>query len=150
MSVLYMFIHGETWYGSYGFIPYDSAHRKKNKLMIKAYKNNKKITMFTKVKDTKMNEHMKYAIKKLNLKMIDSDVDAFLNINKDMILTDFFSKFLEKYDIMCGVFSIIIDRLVLELNMTNLYGISYFIKLRQIFNKQLKKIITKMFIYKSD
>ena len=130
MSALYMFTRGDTWYGSYGFIPYDSISGKKDKLMIKAYNNNKHIAMFTKVGETKINEHMKYAIKKLNLKMTDNDVDAFLNINKDMILTDFFSKFLEKYDIMCGVFSIIIDRLMLELNMTNLHGISYFIKLR--------------------
>ena len=130
MSVLYMFTHGDTWYGSYGFIPYDSISGKKDKPMIKAYNNNKYIIMFTKVKETNMANHMKYAVNKLNIKMSDNEIEAFININKNMTLIKFFGELLEKYDITCGIFSIIAEKIIDELNMMNLHGISYFIKLR--------------------
>lgn len=51
-------LHGDTWYGKYGFRPYDFASDMEDKELTEIYNNNKKIATTTKTQDTNLYNYL--------------------------------------------------------------------------------------------
>ena len=142
LDSLYMFTHGETWYGKYGFIPFDFGLEKTNKNELADYVKNQNIVKTTLVKDTKIRQYIHEAMKELNFinKHIDKKIDVFQNES----IMIFFKHFVKNYDSMCGIFCHFYKQLMEDLNMVNLHGRSYWKQLSPNVNLISKSFETKI------
>ena len=113
---------GNTWYGNYGFRPIDKDYRKQ-------YKHNKKIMEQIRLNDINFNKIIDKLLKyKTNNKITDVQYDYFMNsynklkdnnpLMKDILFVVFKK---ENYDLMCGVFNLIYEKLILLLKLKTKY-----------------------------
>lgn len=130
LGIFLTLLTGDTWYGKYGFRPIDKDYRKQ-------YKYNKKIMEQLRLNDINFNKILDKLLKyKNNNKITDVQYDYFMNsynklkdnnpLMKD-ILIDVFKK--ENYDLLCGVFNLIYEKLILlfKLKTKYLYNQSVYI-----------------------
>lgn len=144
MSIL---LTGNTWYGKYGFRPYDILlpSIKDNKIQNEQY--NKNIEIMSKLTITNSNI-LKY-IEKIGKEKIINDVITLLTLHPNMLLTDFLSQFLKEYDKTlsffvkkrrllwkttfsnetCKYFIMFYDDLFNDLQLTNFYKQSFALNL---------------------
>lgn len=120
-----MFVSGHTWYGKYGFVPFNQISKKTNKEKLKLYTDNQKIIKNTKVKNTDIAKYIKKAIKKLKRKVLDDDVNDLVNKNKDKSIMEFMQIMSKNYNEFCGIFYYIHENLMKELGIFNLHGEVY-------------------------
>ncbi len=138
LSKMYILMYGETWYGNYGFIPYDSANGIEHKFGIKKYGKNKDIMNKVKVKDVP--QLKKYILDSYNniLKNNEDVEDLMLKKeelmemynkykNEDRLLKDFIKKFLVKYDKTCLLFYAFYEALFDDLDLADFHG-KYYVK----------------------
>ncbi len=102
--MLSIFTTGDTWYGKYGFIPFDIETNKSDSLLVHKYNKNKLIVSTTKVKDTKVKKYILEAITKLKIKQDISDFSAQLDKFSDHSIKDFLLHFLIKFNKTCLIF----------------------------------------------
>jgi hypothetical protein len=103
-SKMMTLIEGETWYGKYGFRPYNGTDQNMSKKMYEAYRKNKKIMETTKMKNVSDLKKMYFkAIEKAKKKvkvtetMEKNIIDLFDDYyNEDVLVKDFLSDLLEK------------------------------------------------------
>ena len=129
LSAFYMFVHGDTWYGKYGFVPYYPEGNETDKSGVTRYKHNQKIVMTTLVKDTNIGKYIVEAIKKYKLKI---DINKMSNIIKkygDKTIMKCMRHLMMFYDEHCAIFKDIYVKLMADLSMDHLYGMSYWMKL---------------------
>lgn len=127
LDSFYMLLYANTWYGKYGFVPFDNSLISTNELWLRDYKHNQKIVNKILVKDIKIAEYINKAIKKLKLKI--SNVDTYVKKYNDKLLMIFLRKFLDNYDRSCSVFFHIYKQLMMDLGMIDMHGRSYWMKL---------------------
>jgi hypothetical protein len=96
LALLHTLIHGETWYGKYGFRPYKPYNDTRDETLYKFYKNNRNIVRNTKVKDTNLFHYINRIIKK----KVGND-----SKKEDDLIVDFFKKYLLKFQHSCKGFS---------------------------------------------
>ena len=120
-----MFVSGNTWYGKYGFVPFDQGKKKTDKNKLKDYTKNQKIVKSTKVKNTNIAKYIKKAIKKLKRKVSDEDVDRLVEKNKDKSIMDFMQIMSKNYDEFCGIFYYIYKDLMYDLRIYDFHGEVY-------------------------
>lgn len=128
-SSLYMLSRGETWYGKYGFKPFDDNELTIHKRNYKNYKKNQKIVENTKIKDTNIGKYMKDAIKEkpeINFGLTNDKIDKFMERFKNKSVRKFFYALTKLYDQSCGLISEIYEDVMDDLGMTNLQGITYY------------------------
>lgn len=125
LADMYFLLYGSTWYGKYGFRPYD-GFGKSDKILLKIYDNNQKIHEKTYVRDVE--KKMKAWLHKYNNDtLIDEKIDNLVNENKNMKLSQFLKMFLNKFDKTCGIFNRFIDKLMNEIGMISLAHKSFFV-----------------------
>lgn len=124
-----MFTSGETWYGKYGFVPFDTDKLHADIENCKKYLYNKKIITTTKIKNTNIKKYLTKASEKLGIEIDDKIIDKLFDQYNDKNIRDFFGNFLKKYDKYCSIFEFIYKKVMRDYNMESLYGISYFKKL---------------------
>lgn len=99
-SKMIVLISGDTWYGKYGFLPYDTESDEGTKLLVEKYKKNKKIMNIKKMRDVKNLDKLFYnAVEKSNLvKTLEKNViDLYENYKKEnMLVKDFVNDLLDK------------------------------------------------------
>lgn len=131
LSSLYMLIWGETWYGKYGFKPYDTNSNKEDEDMIAKYRINQHIVEKTYIKETNIKKILEQTIKKYNL-------EKYVSLKKMMDICD---KYMEKtimtffrhlmdsrlYKNTCVLFFYSYKKIMDSLKMYNLHGISYYL-----------------------
>lgn len=126
-----MFTHGNTWYGKYGFIPYDSTNNKIDIENFVNYKVNQKLVNIIKLRYTNIKEYIKDAIQQLKLteKIPPDKLYKMFEIYDDKPIKDFFSSFLYdlNYGYTCAVFEKIYLKIMKDLDMENLHGKTYYI-----------------------
>jgi hypothetical protein len=129
LDSLYMFTHGETWYGKYGFIPFDFGLEETNNNELNDYIRNQNIVKTTLVKNTKIKQYIHEAIKELNI--IDNHIDKKIDVFQNESIMIFLKYFTKNYDSMCGIFGHFYKQLMKDLKMVNLHGRSYWKQLSQ-------------------
>jgi len=94
LSIMLTLLTGDTWYGKYGFRPYDDT-------LIQYYENNKKIMNTITLKDINL-------IKYLEMTSLDKNIiektKKFINKHQIMLVKDYLSRFLKEYDKTCKYF----------------------------------------------
>lgn len=107
LALLHTLIHGETWYGKYGFRPYKPYNDTRDEVLYKFYKNNRNIVRNTKVKDTNLFHYINRIIKKKvgDAKKAKEIMKKYYSKFKDDLIVDFFKKYLLKFQHSCKGFS---------------------------------------------
>jgi hypothetical protein len=87
LPIFHTLMFGQTWYGKYGFRPFDSYNNIRDELKYKRYKENYKIVTTKKLKDTTIHKYMK---------------SEFLTKYENMTIIEFFYKhFFEDFQGTC-------------------------------------------------
>jgi hypothetical protein len=138
LSTMYTLMYGETWYGNYGFVPYDSANKIAHKFGVSKYNKNKEIMNKIKVKDVP--QLKKYLVDSYNNIVKDNKGTDFSDLllkkeeivemyneykNNDKLLKDFIKRFLVKYDKSCLLFYSFYESLFDDLNLYDFHGKYY-------------------------
>jgi hypothetical protein len=128
ISNLYMLTRGDTWYGKYGFIPFNPDKNSIDIDVLVDYKTNQKLVKLIKVKHIKLKQYMKnasYKIKGYSEKLIDTIITKY----KDESLQKFFKDFIEKYDTRCDMFNEIYKEVMEEVGIVDLNNKIYYLPL---------------------
>lgn len=128
MATLYMLTRGNTWYGKYGFIPFDPVRKEIDINTLVDYKTNQKLVKLVKVKHTGIRDYMKRSsrfVKGYSDKLIDSIMSNY----SDMSLQKFFEDFIKKYDTRCDMFNAIYKDVMEEVGIANLNNKTYYLPL---------------------
>jgi hypothetical protein len=126
LSSLYMLTKGDTWYGSYGFLPFDVDKKMLHKSNFDDYIQNKSIVKNTLLKDTEIIKYLIQASKELNLKISRSVFDKLYDKYKDESVQYFFLKFMGNFDKYCELFALVYKKLMKQLGLNNLHGVTYY------------------------
>ena len=134
MCNLYMLTRGDTWYGKYGFLPFDEPNKKLDIKTFKDYKLNQKLVNKTNISKTNIRKYLIDAsiTLKLSHKYTNQLIDKLLEDYKGKSVKDFFKFFMSTHDQNCTIFNEIQDKIMKELGMKNLFGKTYFIEIDKI------------------
>ncbi len=130
----YMFTKGDTWYGKYGFKPFDALNRKLDKKLLLEYKHNQKVIKTTKIKNTNIKNYIYNASVKFGMTDILSEetVNKIIERHKEKTIQEFFSDFFANRGMTCHIFNEIQHKIMKDLSMTSFYGKSFFIMIDDI------------------
>jgi hypothetical protein len=127
---LYMLTRGDTWYGKYGFVPFNLDKRQIDIDLLADYKTNQRLVKLVKVKYTNIRDYLikasyKPHLKRYTEKMIDKMIRAY----NDRPIMDFFKDFTEKYDVSCDMFNAIYKDVMTEIGLVDFYGKTFYLPL---------------------
>jgi hypothetical protein len=117
LSKMLILITGDTWYGKYGFRPYDNIKNRIDKNLIIKYDNNKKIMDTITIKDANI---LKY-IEITNKENIIEYIKKLVKLHPEYLLRDFVKSFLQKYDKMCKYFALFYEQLFDNIGLYNFH-----------------------------
>lgn len=121
LSKMLILLGGNTWYGKYGFRPYDIQVKSMNKRTNKEYDKNKEIMKSITITQVNILKYIKITKKE----RIILDVKKLLLVEPNMLVTDFLSQFLKDYDKTCKYFSMFYEELFKDLELTDFYRQSF-------------------------
>jgi len=126
-----MLTTSNTWYGKYGFVPYDSSQEKTNKLKLRDYKKNQEIVTNTLLKNTNIKKIILKAIIKHKLNFSVKEIEEIINkyIQKNRSVKNFLKDLASKYDRTCELFYYSYKEIMEDLKMIDLHGTTYWKKL---------------------
>ena len=127
---MYTLLHGDTWYGKYGFVPCDPNTSKEDKILMKQYEKNRKIVTTVKIKDTPLFEYIKSLLKKKYKTGYERKYKNFKKNTKDMIISDFFKLYLNKYEDSCDDFYKFYRGFASDMGIANFDQMSFVLNLR--------------------
>lgn len=128
LSNMYFLLYADTWYGKYGFRPYDSGRNKPDLDGIKRYQNNQKIIKNTKTKDVKLYEYVKQCVKEYKLHDIDLEsIERKIIRANDLPLSLFFIKLMTEYKKYCCLFKYVSDKIFDALALSSFYSLSFYL-----------------------
>jgi hypothetical protein len=126
---------GETWYGKYGFVPYDKSDENISVNLKKAYMKNKQIMDTKKIKDLKnFDKIINIALKKIKIStdMKKKIYNLYAEYKKNnLLIKDFVSDLLEKkmFNYTCLFFYNIYLELFNELKLYDFHKVTYIKKI---------------------
>jgi len=125
---LYMLTRGDTWYGKYGFIPFDPIKKQIDIDTLVDYKTNQKLVKIIKIKCTDIKEYLIKATYKLNLnrQYPEHIIDQIIKVYGAKSIQDFFRDFMEKYDTRCHIFNEIYKNFMMDMHLVDLYNKTYY------------------------
>ena len=129
LDSLKMLTTGETWYGNYGFVPFDNYKIKTDKAKMKNYKDNQRIVKTTLVKNTNVEKYMKKAITKFETPINNAIIQIMVQEYYNDSIMNLLKNLMEVYETGCGIFYYIYEQLMMDLNMVDLHGTVYWKKL---------------------
>ena len=128
LSNLNLLLYGDTWYGKYGFRPYDNNKNAQDKKGIKKYNKNKQIIKQTLVKDVNLIDYIKRGIFKYKLYHIDSTIlIEKIKEWQDHKLSDVLIALMKEYDKYCCLFEYIQEKLINELNILSFHHMPFYL-----------------------
>lgn len=128
LSEFYMLLHGNTWYGKYGFRPFNASNSTPNKHLIKLYNKNQNIILNTKVKDLPLMQYIEQAVTKHNLKNVNLKwFQHVLSKWKDKNLSQVLRVIMKNYDQYCCLFLHIQEKLVHKLGLTLFHNNNFYL-----------------------
>jgi len=111
LPVMLTLLTGDTWYGKYGFKPIEE------RLKVK-YENNKKIMNTIALKDIDLIKYLKMT--KLDKRVIEKS-KKFIEKHQSLLVKDYLTQFLKKYDKTCEYFYDFYDQLFDDLGLYNFH-----------------------------
>lgn len=129
---LSMLTNGDTWYGKYGFVPYDKDKKQTDIFNYKKYKYNQNIVNTKILKDTNIIETIEYIMTKLEMnKKIINEIQKSAEKYMNMPIKHFLNWFLKKKreKVSCYIFFLAYKQIMYDLQMHNLHNIVYWKKL---------------------
>ena len=129
LSLLSTLTRGDTWYGLYGFIPYDSDRDIQNKRGCELYFNNKKIIGSVKVNDTNVEQYIRDALHKLKMEDYIEDIDELFKHYDNRPLSTFLYQFLNDFQEICFIFDEFYIKLSQDLKIFDFHGSSFYLPL---------------------
>lgn len=128
LSLMHTLMLGNTWYGKYGFRPYDPYLDIEDAEDAEMYDLNHKIVKRTIVKNTNLFNYLYKVIRtqksKTDAKAI---VDKYYDLYKDYTIGQFFRMFLAKYDDSCSMLSAFYKRYAFNQNIWNPHNSSFYL-----------------------
>jgi len=125
-----MFLHANTWYGKYRFIPYDPVKKTIDYKKMVDYQVNQKLIKLVKYGCINMHEEILSAINRLKLNKIEKfsekNMSILYNTYKNKSVLEFCSHFFNNRDETCHIFQMIYLKVMDEIGMVNLHGSNYF------------------------
>lgn len=141
LSSLYMLSQGDTWYGKYGFRPFNTYKRELDIERYIDYCVNSKLVEKIKINCTNLKLLMITAIRKNRINFSEDKIELLFKKYGDKSIKEFFKYFLSNYDTTCEIFYEIYRKFMEDIGITNLQGISYFFELdKSIKQKEIKVI----------
>jgi len=125
LALLHTFVFGTTWYGKYGFMPYDYENDKIHDANIVLYGRNKKLIETILVKNTKIKEYLKNSVKMEKLENKTKNIDVMLKDYGDKTVSVFIKDFMKNFQKGCALFSHFYRLLAVDIGITNFYGQSF-------------------------
>jgi hypothetical protein len=127
LDSLYMLTHGDTWYGKYGFIPFDIHTEDTDEQKLELYKKNQKLVK-TKLKDSNIKKILKTLYASNSPK--NKTLDDFFNKHQNMMVKDFLYNMV-KVDFIkgCESLSVIYKKIMESLGIISLHGSTYYLPL---------------------
>jgi hypothetical protein len=122
LPMMLILLSGETWYGKYGFRPFNNNI---NKIYNEDY--NKNIEIMNKITIYEA-DILKY-IMLTNKKSLIKDVKKLLTENPNYLLKDFIKSFLTDYDKTCKYFNLFYNDLFKDIGLTNFRGLTFILNL---------------------
>ena len=107
LPIMLTLLNGETWYGNYGFKPVEEK-------LIDYYENNKKIMNTVTLKDIDLIKYLKMT--KLDKEIIEKTT-KFIEKHESLLVKDYLTKFLKKYDKTCEYFYNFYEQLFIDLRL---------------------------------
>jgi len=130
LSTMYFLLYGNTWYGKYGFRPYDEREDKPDLFSLKFYNRNQKIIANTKLKDIDILKYIEEEITKNKLQGINiSKFKKLINTYHDILLSEFLRAMLKEYNKYCCLFAQISLRIYAKLNLQNYHGSTFYLNI---------------------
>jgi len=130
LSDMYFLLYNNTWYGKYGFRPFNTYLYKPDEDLTKLYINNQTIIDNAKVKDVKLLQYIEEAIEKYNIMDIDIiKIKHVISIWKDKKLSKLLRMFLKDYDRYCCLFIHVSNELFNELKLRTFHQMSFYLDL---------------------
>jgi hypothetical protein len=128
LSDLYILKTGNTFYGKFGFLPYDENKNYK-KLYISQYNKNKEILHNLLVKDS----YLLYYLNKYQSKYTNIDISDLINLTNDHIndkLTDYITRISSRviFAEICMVLNYIIPKLIIKNKLTSFHNKIFYLK----------------------
>jgi len=121
LSKMLILLGGDTWYGKYGFRPYDIQVKSMNKRTNKEYEKNKEVIKKITITDINIIKYIEMTKKDRLIK----DVKKLLLVEPNMLVTNFLYQFLKDYDKTCKYFSMFYEELFKDLGLTDFYRHSF-------------------------
>lgn len=132
LSDLYFLMNGDTWYGKYGFRPYDKNDDVPDLERLVKYKTNQQIIRSAKLKDVPLVELMTETCKKIDTKIDMVELGLKLKTLKNKPLSDVIKNLMHNYDHFCCIFVHIINRIYDILGMYRFFGESFYVDISDI------------------
>lgn len=133
LSSLYMLTSGDTWYGKYGFVPFDYIKGIDDTEKHIDYKVNKKLVNLIKLKCTNIANILLKGLNENNLETYINS-DKFMKFCKkyenEAVMT-FFKEFMKhkQFESTCPLFFYTYKNIFNDLGLVNLHGVSYYMKI---------------------
>jgi len=132
LDSFYMLLHGDTWYGKYGFVPFKISKNGKaivDSIERSKYKENQKIVRETLIEDTQIGEILINTIKKHKLKLSVHKLKNILEKNGKITINQFFKNLMKEFDNTCELFFYSYDEIMYKCRIHNLHDRKYWLEL---------------------
>lgn len=113
LSKMLILLSGDTWYGKYGFRPYDNIKNKIDKQLNEMYNKNKEIISKITIKEANI---LKY-IEMTHKSSLIEETKILLKNNPTYLLRDFIKSFIKDYDKMCKYFALFYEHLFNDIGL---------------------------------
>ncbi len=129
LPILSTLIYGHTWYGKYGFRPYDSANNKPNEILLKKYNNNKKIIKTEIIKYTTLPIHLLKMIEtnETDKEKIKKTFKTFYNEYSKLHVYEYFEIFINTFDSNCKLLSTFYEEFADDIGLYDFHGKSFYL-----------------------
>lgn len=127
LALLSTLTTGKTWYGKYGFVPFNEETFLLDVRLCTKFNINKKIMDSTKVKDTNVEKYIRKALVKFDMENDIDDINGLFEHYNNRLLRDFLQQFTKQFDKTCILFSYFYERLANDLKLYDFYGKSFYL-----------------------
>jgi hypothetical protein len=129
LADLYMLTHGDTWYGKFGFLPYDAPNNRPNIFRTKKYKEYKEKIDTLQIKDyPNLYKLIIETYKRLKVYHFNEEkIYTFFKENYESLVKDVLRKLFRNKFPFCYIYDEIKDNILEDLNIQSLYDRAYYL-----------------------
>ncbi|AYV80579.1 MAG: hypothetical protein Harvfovirus3_24 [Harvfovirus sp.] len=131
LDSLYMFTHGQTWYGKYGFMPFSIKEGTLHFHSLIDYSLNQKLVNTIPLKCTNIEKYLAKLLSKPSYEQFISKLELkkLCKEYNEKPIIEFFDTFMKKYDENCVLFHSIYKKVMTDIGMVDLHGKPYYLPL---------------------